>query len=353
MYDSSPSISSSLDNSRGSASPNPSIAEVGEAVGERELLEFFNVRVSKATKSSRKPWLVRGIIDARSVTNAKHLELFNSSEAIAKRLSLYPLPRLWKPDSLIEFHIAALVKSLSQQRSCVVCDLGSGAGRDISFLAEESKFRAAGGGVGIIEGGEQQQQLQRKVRFHAVDYHKGCPKRCIPLWENRGVADCINLHSLDLRSVDGAREWFDKLQSKFNNNHKSNTAAAADDDAEEVSSSSPSSPSSSSSSLVLVYCVRYKNNALTQMIAASDSCVSIFATSHFVQEEDGSFPFDHPKMSEVYEINELETIFTTAAAEDGEGTNRWQILLSEIIRDSDHGRPLIQFIARRKTPKSI
>jgi hypothetical protein len=140
-----------------------------------------------------------------------------------------------------------------------------------------------------------------------VDYHKGSPKRCLPLWRHRGVAAETQAASTNLKKPSEFRGLVDS--------HGGAVHAA--------------------------YCVRYLNRPLLSLISSS-SCVRVggyFAISHFTCEADGTFPFAHPKRKEVLARGEVEALFAEASG--------WKVVHNEVARDSDFGRALLNFVAQR------
>jgi hypothetical protein len=67
---------------------------------------------------------------------------------------------------------------------------------------------------------------------------------------------------------------------------------------------------------------------------------AIFCLSHFcLPSADAEWPFDHPRKTQVLEFNEMQTLFSVNAG--------WETVYEEIVMDSDHGRTMLQFIARK------
>ena len=108
-----------------------------------EIHQLFFASMSKSTLQSRKPWLVRQVlIDSDTLwKDASALGLVKSYS----KTSITPfqrLPRLWKPDP-ITTNILPILKEWTinkvHNRIGLVLDLGSGAGRDVCYLAEELK----------------------------------------------------------------------------------------------------------------------------------------------------------------------------------------------------------------------
>ena len=64
----------------------------------------------------------------------------------------------------------------------------------------------------------------------------------------------------------------------------------------------------------------------------------MFGISHFVVNSDGTFPFDHPRISEVLGRNEMATYFP----EDS-----FKVLHNDVVKDSDVGRSLLNYVVLR------
>lgn len=349
---------------------------------EEEIKTFFFATRSKSTNQSRKPWLVQQIImeHATMWDQAKELGILNIPDVIReeeemqettqKENKFHPLARLWKPDSMIQYQLLPLLKhklqeytkalvvsssssssSLTQSLSSTnhttfpfcIWDLGSGAGRDVSFLAQELRYH-------LYYHHHHQQQLQHRniIQIVGIDHHKGSSKRCIPLWKNHGVQDLTTSLLLDLN----------KLTLFQHHLHEMNT----------------DSYDGGGGGIVCLYAVRFLNRKLISYIANCQSrgdarkegevekmksnhqlsqssppptpliltTGTIFAMSHFCKAtKDSSWDFDHPKESHVLERNELRILFKN-------NDSNWKILYDEIcMDDSDHGRTLIHFIAQR------
>jgi hypothetical protein len=80
---------------------------------------------------------------------------------------------------------------------------------------------------------------------------------------------------------------------------------------------------------------------------------TVVAISHFCKPREGaSWKFDHPKEPSVLDRWELKNLFTGESTADRENdqvcaTQRWEILNDDLIVDGDHGRTLIQFVAKK------
>ena len=299
--------------------------------------QLFFASMSKSTLQSRKPWLVRQIlIDSDTLwKDASELQIVKSYSDRESTTSFQRLPRLWKPDP-ITTNILPILKEWTikedYNRIGLVLDLGSGAGRDVCYLAEELKE---------YQSTQKQKQISNSIHIIGIDNHKGSAKRCLPLWKNRRVGDITNSVLLDLNKLHQVRSKLmdtSKLLSK---------------------------PMKQQSEIICLYAIRFLNRKLLSYIANStihtemDSIESnstsksavhsppqplvlpigtIFAMSHFCKPKDGApWDFDHPKESSVLERSELKNLFE----------NKWQVLKDDIILDGDHGRTLNQFIAKK------
>lgn len=342
--------------------------------------ELFFASQSKSTMQSRKPWLVRQVLmeDDGLWNDAKELGVmqYNCSQGSSEgddKLPFRRLPRLWKPDPLISSEMLPLLKRWMKETEKsnpdntndyvksntidsevgLVLDLGSGSGRDICYLAEEIKeFQHLS-----LHENNHPNHCVRSVRFVGLDNHKGSAKRCMPLWKNRGVDDITDPLLLDLNKLHRVRDHFmnvSKLQSKPVPNSK----------------------------ILCIFAIRFLNRRLLSYIAnsqstddailpeaasASSSAKSksaihsppppvvlplgtLLAISHFCKPHDGAaWNFDHPKQSSVLERWELKNLFEGVVSQKGDdGTvPSWEIVKDDICTDGDHGRTLIQFIARK------
>lgn len=220
---------------------------VDESMDLQEIQEFFGATVSKATQQSRKPWRIRHVWMA-SEEKAKPLGL-NPPNGINSTQDFQPLPRLWQPDQLLPRRVWPHLKSLllSEKRRnqdisrYEVWDLGSGAGRDVCYLAEQLKVH------------------QLNCTVVGIDNHKASAQRCVPLWERRGVGAWTEARNLDLNKLD---------QRAFSNE------------------------------VICLYAVRFLNRKLLSYIAANAPPGTLFGMSHFCKASpDASWTFDHPKVS--------------------------------------------------------
>ena len=173
---------------------------VPSQIDDKEIEDFFFATVSKATSQSRKPWLVRQIMQDTTEfwKEAERLEIMSDSSAGIQSL---PMPRLWKPDQMVEHKLSPMLKNrLSKShksQDMVVWDLGSGAGRDVCFLAEELM------GITINNAQDGEEKISSTIKVVGFDNHKGSARRSAPLWKNRMVdayteSRLVNLKNLDL-----------------------------------------------------------------------------------------------------------------------------------------------------------
>mgnify|MGYP000712075109 CR=1 FL=1 len=314
--------------------------------------QLFFASQSKSTLQSRKPWLVMQIlIEEKSLwKDAGELGLIQRYDRrSSNRDGTFPfqsLPRLWKPDPLVSSVMFPLLKDWIMCRqptmssdsqtpiNGLVLDLGSGAGRDICYLAEELKeFQQ-----------QQPQQCMRSIHFVGIDNHKGSSKRCHPLWKNRGVDDVSDSLLLGLNKLHLVHDHLTDI-SKLQSQPVPQTT------------------------ILCIFAIRFLNRKLLSYIAESRSSDeqstianpasrietsknvhspppplvlplgTMLAISHFCKPDEGAqWNFDHPKESSVFERWELKTLFEGA---------KWQIITDTIIPDGDHGRTLVQFVARK------
>jgi hypothetical protein len=381
------------------------------------ILDFFFATKSQSTNQSRKPWLVREIIRESDGmwTEAKQLGLYQEKkrEEIGNIVhsTMKPLPRLWKPDSMVERVLLPKLKAkLDELRTSVVAsadgnkhsqnnahrqyrrqstftiwDLGSGAGRDVCYLAEELKYfncqrirkrkrdrtesdkdrdspegdmstvtaPAAATSVPMTDHSstKNDQSMMKpaspspftpliKLSLVGIDNHKGSARRCVPLWKYRNVQDITHSRLLDLK----------KLKTVWNEIRNDDSGDGDDNDG-----------------IACLYVIRFLNRNVVQYIAhdAPLKRGTMFAMSHFCKERDEvEWNFDHPKPHSVLNRRELRDVFLSSTDSGGGGgdgnvdsqgiqegqegqQHRWKILHDEICLDGDHGRTLINFIAER------
>ncbi len=313
----------------------PNISSGHQKYTRQEIEELFFATMSKATAQTRKPWLVKQVIvDSDALwEEAKEIGILDTSKDVCAssnennsdesnregRLRLArKLSRLWEPDRMVERVLLPLLQekiqdfvevasspdtecSSSSTRQFTVWDLGSGAGRDVSFLAEELKSSLT-----LTQKDPSSSNI--KLRVVGIDNHKGSARRCIPLWKNRFVDDVTESRLQNLNTIPKFKEHLQQEKS----------------------------------GLVCLYAIRFLNRKLVEYIANDTEFVQtgcLFAMSHFCKEKDGEWKWDHPKPSSVLDRDELSSLFTR--------TGHWRILHNELCSDGDHGRNLLQFVAER------
>ena len=258
-----------------------------------EAALFFGQTMSQATQQSRKPWMMEQIIlvnDDLWILATKLGIMVDMSKENSKNLTFQPLARLWQPDPMIAELLWPQLKSElmtidSNWQPLEIWDLGSGAGRDISFLAEQIKATDIS-----------------NIKLVGVDNHKGSSDRCIPFWKHREVSDMTSHCLLDLNKI----PMLDKALG--------------------------------SNRIVCLYAVRFWNSKLVHWIASQANLKpsTLFAISHFCKVGP-TWDFDHPKEKSVLTRNELRNIFN----------KKWEILHDRIASDGDHGRTLAHFVAKK------
>jgi hypothetical protein len=251
-------------------------------------------------KRAQKPWLVTAVLlDTPELwKEAKVLNICH--EPTSKTItSEFPLPRLWQPDKMIqEVFLPLLRDSLTSHDE--VWDLASGAGRDVAFLAEEL--------------------VSSKTDFHKVfgfdhRYNKKETEIVSGFWDRRGVTDKTSAVKMDLSNFITLEEQI--LESSENHHHSKNVAA--------------------------LFAVRFWKVALIEALANSESLITgtLFGISHFCKPFDGAtWEFEHPSEKTVLKRKQLKDLF--------QKDNKWEIIHDEITLDSDHGRSMIHFVARKR-----
>jgi hypothetical protein len=340
---------------------------------------LFFATQSTSTLQSRKPWLVRHVILEHDLLwiEAKKLDLLveknedlpGDETGATTNCPFQKLDRLWKPDPLISSDILPLLReklildkdmnlgenhsnSSQEQNHGIIIDLGSGAGRDVCFLAEELKEFYFSSSTSHNQQMSTITPTEFPLRFIGIDNHKGSSKRCIPLWRHRGVHDVSQSVLLNLDKWNQVRDF---LEATIPSHQQDDNC----------------------SPILCIYAIRYLNRKLFANLANStysnasqdrthdlahaktESEIltpeqsqhlslpkgTILAISHFCKPRPSSpWNFDHPKESSVLERWELRDLFM-GVMDDDCGTNEkcWKIVKDDICLDGDHGRTLIQF----------
>ena len=329
---------------------------------DQSILTLFLSTQSQRTQQSRCRWNIKQILlesddlwnhvtelDLLGPIKSKNY-IHHSYTSIMHTDIEFPLPRLWKPDPLMESYIIPLLfrflqnhilhtfepinkykrKSFQMDHNLdidasmdpkdissfytptdithtfpyQVWDLGSGAGRDICFLAEEClSHHYYHQNMSFISNKQMEpilppviqnsstststsNQYLFPIQFIGIDNHKGSAKRCLPLWKNRMVQSITKSMRLDLKKMDLVH---DILSSSIQNDKGSNAA-----------SKSTTIQTQAKCNVILVYAIRYLNRHLIQYLV-SDKCPlmkgTLFAMSHFCKPTMKSeWNFDHPKV---------------------------------------------------------
>jgi len=345
---------------------------------DEEIETFFLSTKSKATQQSRCRWNVNHIIlESASMWNCirdcgllkrqiKH-KCENDSDFIeSSNLCLhqdnFPPPRLWCPDPLVQKYIyptlCNFIDEIPQSTTITtkweVWDMGCGAGRDLCFLAEECLAYYAKN----HKDPKYDYIYNFPIRFIGVDNHKGSARRCLPFWKNHHVSQITDTKLLDLKKIDLLHEIWSSSKTNSSSNlnvssssNESNEASITKINEEYTPNAKkqriePSDQASISKHVRICYAIRYLNRRLLHYLVSSKCPLpkgSIFAMSHFCKSSiDAEWNFDHPKVKNVLERNELRDLFSQSVQ-----GNRWEILQDDICLDGDHGRTLIQFVTRK------
>ena len=312
-------------------------------VQEPTITEFFVATASRTTGQSRKPWNVKQVlVDSPSLwKEAEELGILQEvhqdevgDEGIIQpklpklpkhgsrgRRRMRPLPRLWKPDGMVEHTLYPMLQDvlkdiLLQQSNAAagrnkhqvvphfVWDLGSGAGRDICFLAEESKAYYMARQQGQLSSCSSSHSSSSRssstttsssssiaslpIQFVGVDHHKGSAQRCLPFWKHHSIHDCTQTKRLNLKQLKLVKDAWEEV------------ILARQDEGEEQSTQP--SRFTVGERLICLYAVRYWNRPLVQYIVDSTllSKGTIFALSHFCKPFVGaSWDYDHPKVRRI------------------------------------------------------
>mmetsp|Transcript_3634 Transcript_3634/g.8672 ORF Transcript_3634/g.8672 Transcript_3634/m.8672 type:complete len:389 (-) Transcript_3634:9-1175(-) len=222
----------------------------------------------------------------------------DTTKTSKSRKRRFPLARLWQPDPMVETvlfsHLAKLHSANQQSKEPQqVWDLAAGAGRDVAFLAEE--LLAA----------------EKPYHIVAIDhrYNEKETKIVNDFWDRRGIRNQTTSLKLNLSQWKNLK---DAMASVLNTNR-----------------------------VAAMFCVRFWKPDLVKAIVESPSINSgvLFGISHFCRPSVGApWNFDHPSEKTVLERDQLSGLFQ----------EKWDILHNEIALDSDHGRTMIHFVARRK-----
>lgn len=240
-------------------------------------------------KRPTKPWKVTDVLVDEPALWKQAGDLGIILEGNVSPSSGFPLPRLWQPDPMVEHVLLEYLQHLPSNGSLQVWDLASGAGRDAAFLAEDL---LAAGNPYVVWGFDHR-------------YNEKETKITGGFWERRGVGHLTKCVKMDL-----------------------STWAA-------ITSVLPTNP------VAAIFCVRFWKSDLVSAIAECPKLTpgTLFGLSHFCKPHEGApWNFDHPSAKTVLERTLLHDLF------HGHG---WEIMHDEITLDSDHGRTMIHFVARK------
>ncbi|KAF0697796.1 Aste57867_11539 [Aphanomyces stellatus] len=256
-----------------------------------EQIDWFTNAELHPTK---RPWLVEFYVLASDtvLVDAKQLSLVAAHDA-----PLFPQPRLWTPNGLMH-HLLRVIAAepRSSSSSAMIYDLACGSCRDIVYLGEELRKRCL------------------PYRVCGIDHNKAGLVNTAAFASRRGIGDLFQFVEMDLRKTELVRALL--LQP-------------------------PSSTKSTAAAVVkCVFGCRFLRRDLLLAVRDALPRGSIFAWSHFVMPDDGVWKWGHPtKRSDILDRDELCRLFAGCD---------YDILLNEYESDSDHGRPLNLFIARKR-----
>jgi hypothetical protein len=242
---------------------------------------------SPARKRPGKPWKVMDVLVEEPTLWEQARDLGILSEG--KVDPQFPMPRVWQPDPMVENVLLKYLQTHPSNGALQVWDLASGAGRDVAFLAEE--LLGAGNPFEVWGFDHRYNEKETKITGSFL--------------ERRGVSHLTKCIKMDLSAWDA------------------------------VTSVLPTKP------VAAIFCVRFWKVELVTAIANCTALTSgtLFGLSHFCKPHAGaSWNFDHPSEKTVLERTQLHDLFH----EQG-----WEILYDEIAFDSDHGRTMIQFVAKK------
>jgi rhodanese-related sulfurtransferase len=306
----------------------------------QKVWDFMGPTPSKTRRMAQRPWQIRCAVLGSDPTNweeAQELgihagELPLQVEEKQEELNQYHLlPRLWQPDRMIQDVLTPLLceqvvgasaedPSSRAPQLLQVWDLGSGAGRDVAFVAEELLLAT------------RNKMAQPCFSVMAVDHRYNDKETDITsrFLERRGVNHVTNVVKLDIS------EWKNVETAILQHNHD-------DDDNKEIGAVS-------SGVTLALYCVRFWKRSMVDALVHSSALPAgtLFGLSHFCKAQPGAkWDFDHPSEKTVLERDELATLFANAGRVNGNCGHKWEILHDEIALDTDHGRTMVHFVARK------
>jgi hypothetical protein len=281
-----------------------------------------------------------------------------------------PLPRLWKPDPMVEHVLLPLLllqptpfgqsvahirldndETIASSSSSVeVWDLGAGLGRDVCFLAEELLYHwnTTYPTTTWMNGKNNTHHLPTPWRVIGFDqrYRNVHVNDSIDFWKRRHVDTITACQLVDFSRIRHVTDLFEMTPAptSHDKNHHHHHCRRV---------------------VRCIYAVRYWNKLLFQSIIhaglKNDPWLpkgTIVAISHFGKASiHSTWDFPHPKEQHVLERYELRDMFTNPTITRNDplgGTSNmsdplpssWQILHDKVVLDSDHGRTIIQFVAQ-------
>jgi hypothetical protein len=273
-------------------------------------------RKDKSNLRKRQPWMVQYAIlasdlssrDIEAWMSLACKQTYCSGRQDVRAISFVPRPRLWQPDPMVESLLLPVLQSELTQRiisdpssHCEIWDLGAGSGRDVCFLAEQLLARLTCPNFTVVGYDQRYRNLNTEP--------------CRAFYNRRGLSHVTDSRKIDLTNVNEVVAELDRVVTNSNR------------------------------IVIGLFAVRFWHRPLVEAIAASTSSMSsasVFAISQFGRAFDGaSWDFEHPKPKHVLMRPELSNIFQQ------QGYKAWSILHDRVHVDSDHGRPLIQFVAQR------
>lgn len=259
----------------------------------------------KSRKLPQRPWMVRYAMLANAgFWNQAQALGIQSTETAQQQ---FPFPRLWQPDSMVQDVLLPALRQLTiprgnhQRTKMQILDLASGSARDAAFLAEELLASPS----------------ERDFMVVALDqrYNEKEGNIVTDFFRRRQVDGVSKWIRMDLARWSNVKEWLlaaYEREQDFTNYH------------------------------CTFLCVRFWKRSLVEALAEDTNVAAgtLFATSHFCKPHVGAkWKFEHPNEKNVLERNELVKIFSR--------NNMWLILHDQIALDSDHGRTMIHFLAKR------
>ncbi|KDO21496.1 hypothetical protein SPRG_12460 [Saprolegnia parasitica CBS 223.65] len=210
----------------------------------------------------------------------------NALGLVGAQTPLFPQPRLWSPNALLFELVPAVVGSKAGPTAAVI-DLACGSGRDMVYFAEE---------VLAV-------QPDLCNRFIGVNDNRSGRKKGLAFASRRGVGKVVDFIKMDLNRVGpfSQHAW---------------------------------------GPIQCVYGCRFLNRRLFAVIRALVPVGGVVGWMHFCAPPDGSpWRWAHPsQISDILKLGELRRRFEDC----------FEILVDTVVPDTDHGRPMNVFVARKR-----